>query len=102
MFLVQLLLPAFGNDGARFPAEEFARVHRELTERFGGVTAYLRSPASGEWKRDDGRLERDEMLMVEAMTPALDRPWWEAYRRELERRFRQEFIVVRAWPIEGL
>jgi hypothetical protein len=35
--LVQILLPVRHQDGADVPAEEFARVRTELTERFGGV-----------------------------------------------------------------
>ena len=38
--LVQLLLPTHHQDGRPVLAEEFARVRIELTEKFGGVTAY--------------------------------------------------------------
>ena len=51
-YLVQVLLPTHRRNGASVAAEEFARVRVELTERFGGVTAYSRSPATGLWKRD--------------------------------------------------
>ncbi len=51
--LVQILLPTHRRNGAPVAPEEFARVRVELTERFGGVTAYSRSPATGLWKRDD-------------------------------------------------
>ena len=30
------------------------------------------------------------------MTDALDEGWWRAYRGELERRFRQDVVVIRA------
>ena len=55
--LVQLLLPIHLPDGSAVPPEAFARVRVELTERFGGVTAYSRSPATGLWKpsRDGDR-----------------------------------------------
>ena len=36
------------------------------------------------------------------MADALDRGWWSAYRAELERRFRQDVIVIRAQAIEQL
>jgi hypothetical protein len=32
----------------------------------------------------------------------LDRAWWEAYRRELEARFRQSELLVRALACERL
>ena len=36
------------------------------------------------------------------MTETLDRPFWQSYRAELETRFRQELIVIRAQEIEQL
>jgi hypothetical protein len=30
------------------------------------------------------------------MTGELDRAWWSAFRKDLERRFRQETVIVRA------
>lgn len=45
MYLVQLLLPLRDNEKQAFPRAEFDRVRNELTERFGGATAFLRSPA---------------------------------------------------------
>lgn len=47
MHLIQLLLPLYDNQGNRFDHAVFDEVQAELTERFGGVTAYLRSPARG-------------------------------------------------------
>jgi hypothetical protein len=98
--LVQLLLPLYANDGARIPRAEFDRVREELTSRFGGLTAHSRAPAEGLWK-DEPRdaPTRDEIVIYEVMVDALDRAWWEQYRRELERRFRQEQLVIRAQEI---
>ena len=42
------------------------------------------------------------MLLFEVMVERLDRTWWSGYRVELERRFRQERIVVRALGVEML
>jgi hypothetical protein len=36
------------------------------------------------------------------MTREIDHPWWERYRAELERRFEQETIVIRAIKVEML
>lgn len=102
MHLVQILLPVFDNDGARLGDEQFVAVRRELTRRYGGVTAYVRSPASGLWVRDDGAVDRDDVVMVEVMVDQLDRPWWRDYRASLEQAFRQESVVVRAFTIESL
>ena len=50
MHLVQLLLPVADNAGQRIPASLYEDVANELTERFGGVIAYTRSPAEGRWQ----------------------------------------------------
>jgi hypothetical protein len=50
MHLVQILLPLFDNDGVSLPRQLFARVRDELTEKFGGLTAFTRSPAEGVWR----------------------------------------------------
>ena len=97
--LVQLLLPTHHQDGRPVLAEEFARVRIELTEKFGGVTAYSRSPATGLWKRSEAEVERDQVFMVEVVVDEFDPQWWEQYRREIERRFGQEAIHARALAI---
>ena len=102
MHLVQLLLPLRDNEGTPFPRAAFEQVRAELTERYGGVTAYLRSPASGVWKDEGGEVARDEVVMVEVMVGRLERRWWAGYRRALEERFRQAELVVRALGFDRL
>ena len=98
MHLVQILLPLYDNDGRPIDRALFARVAAELTERFGGLTAYTRAPAEGIWKEESesGATARDQIVIYEVMTEALDAAWWGGYRRGLEERFRQEVVVVRA------
>lgn len=102
MHLVQLLLPLYDPQGRRFPADKFAAVRRELTERFGGVTAYVRSPAEGLWQDAEGDLQRDDVVIHEVMVEALDREWWAGYRERLRASFAQEALVVRSSTIELL
>jgi hypothetical protein len=102
MHLVQILLPLYDNEGRRFGADAFDRVRNELAERFGGVTTFRRSPAEGLWRDEGGAVARDELAIFEVMSEALDRAWWAGYRAELERRFRQEKMVVRATEFEEL
>lgn len=102
MHLVQILLPLNDNDGHPFSDAPFNAVRRELTERFGGVTAYTRTPATGLWKRDEGDVGRDDIVMVEVMVETVDREWWNRYRDRLAAAFRQEELVMRAVPIERL
>lgn len=106
MHLVQLLLPLFDSAGRAFPAQHYVRVSADLTERFGGLTAYTRAPAAGFWKdaaRDEqDQLVRDDVVVYEVMVASLDRPWWGQYRETLRRLFAQDELVVRAQRIELL
>lgn len=101
MHLVQILLPVTV-DGQPVPRARFVEVSGELTERFGGLTAYTRAPASGLWQSPTGSTTADEVVVYEVMVPDLDRTWWADYRRALEVRFRQEEVVLRAQAIERL
>ena len=102
MHLVQLFLPLRDNAGTAFPKALFDRVRVELTERFGGVTAFVRSPAIGAWEDRDGDVQRDEVVLVEVMAGQLDHRWWATYREELQRRFAQDEVLVRAIVVERL
>lgn len=101
MHLVQLLIPLYDNRGQPFPAAMHAALRAELTERFGGLTAYSRVPAEGVWE-DKGQRRRDDIVVYEVMVERLDREWWSALRARLEDQFAQEELVVRAQPAERL
>ena len=102
MYLIQFLLPLTDEDGRAFESAAFSRVSQELTEAFGGVTAYLRAPAEGAWKDSGGGVSRDQVVIYEVMVPDLDRDWWRRYRASLEQRFRQDTILLRASEVEQL
>ena len=93
---MQLLLPLFDNDGHTFEASEYVGLRTELADRFGGVTAYTRAPARGVWKDDAGETTRDDIVIFEVMTADLDQVWWTEFRKQLESRFRQDRLIVRA------
>jgi hypothetical protein len=97
MVLIQILLPT--GPAAQVP---LATTARELGETFGGLTAYVRSPAKGLWTAPDGRAEVDDVMMMEVITKRFDRSWWKDYAATLARRFQQEAIHVRALPVELL
>ncbi|GBF03978.1 hypothetical protein DAERI_010150 [Deinococcus aerius] len=101
MHLVQLLLPLYDNTGQPFEQARYAPIRRTLTERFGGLTAYVRAPAAGLWK-DGDQTVRDDVVVYEVMVEELDRAWWAAYRETLRREFRQEALVIRVQPVELL
>ena len=101
MHLVEILLPLRDSEGHAFPGRAFENVKETLTARFGGVTAFARSPAEGVWQNKEGR-ERDEIVVVQVMSDPLERDWWSEYRAALERDFRQDEIVIRAMAIDRL
>ena len=102
MHLIQLFLPLRDNNGNPFPPRMYGAVRTELTDVFGGVTAYQRAPATGLWEDGDDDLQRDELVMFEVMVESLDRRWWKRFSADLAGRFRQEEILVRAMPCEWL
>jgi len=101
MHLVQILLPLADNKGRRLDGAVYARVRTELSERFGGITSFTRAPAQGVWK-EGGHTSHDDIVVFEVMARELDHSWWERYRADLERRFEQETIVIRAIKVEML
>ena len=102
MYLFELLLPLYDNEKNPFPRTAFDGVRHELTERFGGVTAFMRSPAVGVWKESAGEVNYDDVVIFEVMAEELEREWWTSYGVDLARRFRQEEILIRATLVERL
>jgi len=94
MHLIQLLLPLRDNNGRQTCASHFDQVRAELTDRFGGVTAFVRSPAVGLWKESSDDINRDEVVMFEVLVEHLDRDWWSLYRKQLQNRFHQEEVLI--------
>ncbi len=100
MQLIQLFIPAAPR--AAIDIEDIiATIQREMTERHGGVTAYLNSPAKGLWSNDEGT-EEDTVIVIEVMVNSLDGAWWRQYRRKLEELLGQDELLVRALPVETL
>ena len=102
MHLIEILLPLADNEGRAFPREVYRQVSNELAERFGGLTTHMQAPAEGLWRDEGERTTRDEIVIFEVMADELDTAWWRGYRRELEARFRQDAIVIRAQLIMRL
>jgi hypothetical protein len=102
MHLVHILLPLNDNKGKALPKKLFREVADELTEKFGGLTAHTRAPAEGLWKEGSSEAEKDEVVIYEVMADDLDEAWWTKYRKQLEKRFKQEKVIVRAQEIKVL
>lgn len=102
MHLIQLLLPLHDNRRRAFPPAYFDKVREQLTDRFGGVTAFVRSPAVGLWKEGAGDVNRDDVVMFEVLTEQIDKAWWANYRQQLQDEFHQEELLVWASEITRL
>ena len=99
--LVQILLPK--ETGKRQPISKdwFDHLLKELTEKFGGATSFLRGPGQGLWQSSGGT-EKDSIAVVEVMVENLDRAYWRSLRDRLECELSQDEIVIRAQEITQL
>ncbi|WP_334190458.1 hypothetical protein [Noviherbaspirillum sp.] len=102
MYLIQLFLPLYDNEKQAFPKAHFLSVRDELVERFGGLTVHTRAPAKGLWQDHEQDTVQDDLVIHEVMSDTLDEAWWRGYRQSLEKRFRQDTILVRAQSISIL
>ena len=101
MHVVEILLPLRDNGGQPFGQELYSGVRRDLVERFGGLTAFTRSPAEGLWD-EGGGTAHDEIVIFEVMSDTLERGWWADYRARLEESFAQEVILIGAGEVRQL
>jgi len=101
MKLIQILLPLADDAGHPFPHDLYDRLAQELTNKFGGVTSYARSPGEGRWK-NSGSTEHDDVVVIEVMAEETERDWWSALGRRLAREFRQDEVVIRSQTMELL
>jgi hypothetical protein len=100
MQLIQIFLPLYDNGQQPIAETHFQTVRKELVEKFGGLTAHTSAPLEGLWKDDPDHTTRDDMVIFEVMAEDLDKPWWQSYRQQLEVRFKQEQVLIRAQHIE--
>jgi hypothetical protein len=97
--LIEIFLPLNSNEGAPQPQEEFRRVREQLVERWGGVTAFTRTPAKGVSMQNGNERADDEIIVYEVMVKRVDKLWWLSYKRDLETRFHQQEILIRATAV---
>jgi hypothetical protein len=100
-YLVQILLPTRTGNGQPVTQARFEELLQELTNKFGGVTSFVRAPGQGLWNSGED-VERDNIAVIEVMTDEIDPPFWEAFRRKLERELAQQEIVIRAQQVNRL
>ena len=97
-YLIELLLPRQSGDGVPVSMDWFEQLLAELIGKFGGVTSFVRAPGKGLWD-DGGKVEQDNIAVIEVMTAEIDPIYWAKLRERLERELAQDEIVVRAHEI---
>src|SRR3954468_1813107 len=96
--LVQILLPTRTGSGQPVTQARFEELLQELTDKFGGATSFVRAPGQGLWD-SGGDVERVNIAVIEV---EVDPPFWQAFRRKLERELAQEEIAIRAQEVSRL
>jgi hypothetical protein len=92
--LVQFFLPLYDQKGKAFPDQYFNTIKAELTEQFGGITFYFRSPVLGMWKPEQ-KVIKDELVVVEVLAQQAAVPFFRNYQSVLEKKFKQDEIMMR-------
>lgn len=99
MKLIQIYIPLRDPNEIPFPEYYFKGVQQLLTDRFGGLTIYQRSPAVGLWKESNGPIVKDDIVIFEVMAETLDADFWIRYKAELKGRFEQDELLIRCHDI---
>jgi hypothetical protein len=99
--LVEILLPKKTGEGQAIGKDWFDGFLKELTDKFGGATSFLRAPGQGLWQ-SGGSTEKDCIAVIEVMVEEIDDGYWHALRGRLERELSQDEIVIRAQQIRRL
>ena len=101
MILIQLFLPLADNEGMPFPRSLFSEIKNECAKKFGGVTSFSQSPAEGIWNKSDG-VQKDLIIIYEVMANEIDKEWWSHLKYELEKRMKQDQVLIRWFEINML
>jgi inorganic pyrophosphatase len=99
MELIQIFIPTADQEGSSFPPQHFDDLKKELTDQFGGVTIYARSPAKGIWKPDSGSEETDNMVIYEILVQEMNTTYWAELKSRLEDTFQQKEIMMRYFTV---
>lgn len=72
----------------------YKAIRLELTERFGGMTAYSHSSATGLWKNDDEELTVDKVIVYEVIADGHEKKFWKSFKEILKAQFKQGDMVI--------
>lgn len=98
-YLVQLFLPLIDDNAKPYPSSHFESTKKELVKVFGGISVFGQLPVAGTWENGKGEQEKDKLIVFEVMTSVIDKAYWKALRKSLEKKFAQELVVIRSLSI---
>lgn len=101
MQLVEVFLPLETKRGQSIGPDVIENIVGRLADRFGGATAFTRSPADGLWKQG-ATIQKDRIVIVEVLVEELDQSWWKDYRARLETELEQDEVLIRATPCQRI
>lgn len=99
MYLIQFFLPLYDTNGEQFTKQKFVKVQKLLTDKFGGITSYVRSPAAGFWKDASDHVVKDDVILFEVVTDQIERDYWKDLKTFLLEEFQQEEILLRGHEV---
>jgi hypothetical protein len=97
MQIVEVFMPLETGSGVPVEPEIIEGIVGGLADRFGGATAFTRTPAEGLWDQGD-RIQKDRIVIIEVMVEEVNEVWWKDYRGRLEAEFEQDEVLIRVTP----
>ncbi len=92
---IEVFIPLYDKEGNRFSDHLYQSVSKQLIKNFGGITAYIRSPAVGIWENSDGMQIKDDHVIYEIMVSEIDHSYWKQFKKKLELQFAQKELIIR-------
>ena len=80
------------------PLGSFASIATSKEHQCLDSRAWLQAPAEGLWGGGPST-DREDIVIFEVMTDAIDLEDWRRRRADLERQFRQDKVIIRYLPI---
>ena len=94
----EIYLPTKHNDGTLVDPVQIRRIKKELARIFGGYT-HLKHRSEGSWRMGNVTF-RDEVTIVRVLDDGSARFDMQSFKRELEKVFRQESVLIVAREVQ--
>jgi hypothetical protein len=96
----EIYLPMTLNDGSPVDLDAIQRIKDDLAKSFGGYT-HLNQRSEGAW-RMGGVTFRDEVTIVRVLDDCSTRFDWLAFKKSLEKKLKQEAVLIIAREVTAV